>query len=369
MNDQPDTPEPPPLTDEHPPADKEAKMSTTLPRPERVGQGTVVEMSRAVAEVQAAVLTARTYPRDEQKAITNMRQSCRMPAVAERAFWRFQRGGQNVNGNTIHLARELARCWGNIDYGVKELSRDDVYGQSEMLAFAWDLETNARSETVFIVPHMRDKRGGPQRLSDMRDIYENNANNGARRLRECIFSVLPPWYKEMATDECHKTLKEGGGVPLPKRIARSIEGFAQKFNITAEQLEKKLERKQANWTDEDVAQLGIIFKSLRANETTIEEEFGGTGQTVTADDIKKQAKAKKKADDDQNGEPDLDESPAAWTAWATAKFDKWQTEADVDAFNESIADKRARLYDIDLDLFNQIDQAFGDALERVKKGG
>jgi hypothetical protein len=63
-------------------------------------------------------------------------------ALANRAFYSVPNRG---NGPSVHLARELARIWGNLDYGVKELRRDDAAGESEVLAFAWDQQTNVRS--------------------------------------------------------------------------------------------------------------------------------------------------------------------------------------------------------------------------------
>lgn len=111
--------------------------STTMPT--RIGQGTAVEQSRAAAEVQAAVVVAQQCPRNIQQAVAEMRESCRQPYLAERAFYRYGRGGSTVTGPSVHLARELARCWGNIQYGLVELRRDDEYGQSEMQAFAWDV--------------------------------------------------------------------------------------------------------------------------------------------------------------------------------------------------------------------------------------
>ena len=39
----------------------------------------------------------------------------------------------------FRLAEEAARCWGNVDFGIKELSQKD--GESEMLAYCWDMET------------------------------------------------------------------------------------------------------------------------------------------------------------------------------------------------------------------------------------
>jgi hypothetical protein len=243
-----------------------------LPAPTRVGQGTAVEQSRAVAEVHAAILVAQQCPRDVQAALAAMTQSCEQPALAERAFYRFPRAGQTVSGSTVHLARELARCWGNVQYGIVEMRRDDEYGQSEMQAFAWDVQTNSRVSSTFIVPHKRDQKGGPKALVDMRDIYENNANNGARRLREAIFSILPPWLKVQAEDLCNKTLKDGGGVPLPQRIATAIQTY-DKEGVSVDQLETKLGRARNKWTDHDVAQLRIIARSIASGEVTKDDEF------------------------------------------------------------------------------------------------
>lgn len=254
--------------------------------PERNGhtsQATAVEQSRAVAEVQAMVVVAQQCPRSISKAVDAMRESCRQPALAERAFYRYPRGGQQITGPSVHLARELARCFGNVTYGIAELRRDEEAGESEMQAFAWDLETNTRSTQIFIVPHKRDKRDGVERLVDMRDIYETTANNGARRLREAIFTVLPPWFVEEAKELCAQTLSDGGGKPLATRIADSVKAFDESFGVTADQLEQKIGRAKDDWTDHDIATLTVTFKSLRRGEVTVEEEF--PEPRVTVDEI------------------------------------------------------------------------------------
>jgi hypothetical protein len=235
-------------------------------------QATTIEQSRAIAEVQAAVVVAMQNPRDKSRAIEEALQSCRTREVAENAFFKFPRGGASVSGETIHLARELARCWGNIDYKIAELSRDDDGGSSEMMAIAWDLETNARSSLTFIVPHLRDKKGGAERLTDVRDIYENNANMGARRLRECIFAILPKYLVQAAADECRNTLEtRNAEVPLPKRIADALAAFA-KIGIDKSRIEAKLGA-TSKFTAVDLANLQISYKSITRNEISADDEF------------------------------------------------------------------------------------------------
>lgn len=243
-----------------------------LPQPTRVGQGTAIEQSRAVAEVYAAIMVARQVPRNTQAAIAAMEQACKTTELADRAFFSFPRGGSTVAGASVYLARELARCWGNIQYGVSELRRDDEHGQSEMQAFAWDLESNARAATIFIVPHKRDKRGGPEKLTDMRDIYESNANAGARRVRECIFSVLPSWFVEQGKKTCTKTLQDGGGKPMPQQIAECLAAF-QVLGVTEADLARKVERPTAEWTPLELGQLRVLYGSLSRNEVTRKEAF------------------------------------------------------------------------------------------------
>lgn len=259
------------------------ELATIRQTPMRVGQATAVEQSRAVAEVQAAVVVAQQCPRNIQNALAEMRASCKQTGLAERAFYRYSRGGSSVSGASVHLARELARCWGNIQYGIAELRRDDEARESEMQAFAWDVQTNTRSAQIFIVPHLRDTRDGSKPLTDTRDIYENNANQGARRLREAIFSVLPPWFVEEAKNLCNQTLKDGGGKPLAQRIADALALFGE-IGVTEDQIEQKLDRKSGDWTEHDIAQLRVIYGSLQRGEVTREEEFPPL--RVTAAEIK-----------------------------------------------------------------------------------
>lgn len=250
-----------------------------VPTPGILGQATVIEQSRAVAEVAAAVQVAQQCPRDIDQAVARMRRACSQPGLAGQAFYAFPRSGQTVTGPSVYLARELALCWGNIQYGVAELRRDDAAGISEMQAFAWDVETNTRSAQIFIVPHRRDKRGGAERLVDLRDIYENNANQGARRVRQAIYSVLPKWFTEEAEEICRRTLTAVTGEQLAQRVQSAIDQFAR-GGITLEQLERKVGRPRAEWTAEDVAELGVLFQSLKRKEISRDEAFPPDPVTV-----------------------------------------------------------------------------------------
>jgi hypothetical protein len=280
--------------------------------PGRVGQGTAVEQSRAIAEVQAQVIVAQQMPRDITRANRDMLRSCAMKSLAEKAFYRYKRGGQQITGPSVQLARELARCWGNIQYGITELRRDDDHGQSEMLAFAWDLETNTRSATTFIVQHIRDTTSGSKALTEQRDIYENNANNGARRLREMVFAILPGWYTEDAVSACYAALAadQSDGATAVERAANAVGRFAR-IGVTAEQLVQKLGAPQGRWSPSDLAQLAVIWKSIERRETSAEAEFGASPDRISAADLA----------------PAVDAKPARTRTAAAKKADTATTDA------------------------------------------
>jgi hypothetical protein len=281
------------------PSDRQAVTRATS-----IGQATAVEQSRAVAEVQAAVVVAQQCPRDVQFAVQQMRESCAQKALADRAFFRYSRGGSTITGPSVHLARELARVWGNIQYGISELRRDDDEKISEMQAFAWDVQTNTRSAAIFIVPHKRDTKAGQKDLTDLRDVYENNANQGARRVREAIFAVLPPWFTEEAKELCQQAIADGGGKPLAQRIADAVRWFESR-GVRLSQLEDKVGSKRAKWEAVDVAQLDVIARSIRNGEITVDEEF--PAPRVTADDIPKRGNAKAPEQPAADPEPPADQ--------------------------------------------------------------
>ena len=233
-------------------------------------QATQVEQSRAVAEVQAAVVVAQQIPRDIDRATADMRDSCGRLALANRAFYKVPNRGQ---GPSVHLARDLARIWGNVQFGVHELRRDDATGMSEIQAFAWDVQTNSRSTRTFQVPHQRMKGGKRVQLDDLTDVYLNNQNIGARAVRECIFTVLPTWFVEEAEQIARRTLEHGEGEPLPQRIEKMVTAFHATFGVKVAQIEKKLQKKRGQWDAGDVASLAVTYQSLQRSETTLEDEF------------------------------------------------------------------------------------------------
>lgn len=238
---------------------------------DNINQGTIaIEASRAIAEAQGKLVIAKRFPRNEVDAYAKAMQACQRPSMAAKAFYSFPRGGQTVSGPTIRFAEELARCWGNIDYGIKELSQDD--GKSEMQAYAWDLETNAQSVQNFTNPHQREQGKKMVTLTSQRDIYENNANMATRRLRSRILAILPSWFVEDAVEECKKTLAGQNELPLIDRVKKMVVSFG-KLGVTQEQIELRLKKKIEAMNTDDFTDFIGIYNAIKQGESKIADWF------------------------------------------------------------------------------------------------
>jgi hypothetical protein len=239
-----------------------------------LSQSTRIEIGRAVAEVQAAVVVAQARRRDMKLAETEMLRACQQTEMAELAFSRYPRAGSVITGPTVQLMRELMRCFQNCQSGIAELQRvegGDRFGRSEMIAWAWDLEMNVRQSTSFWVTHARDTKQGRAGLESDRDVYENNANLGARRERAMIERMLPAWFVAKAKNECERTLQG-----TPEQFAAKRETCIARFKelgVTLPMLEAKTGQPVDAWGAVDVANLGVIYLSITRQEINLAEEF------------------------------------------------------------------------------------------------
>jgi len=219
-----------------------------------------VEAQRVVAEIHGAITAARAYPRDQKFAMDRIIMECTRPGLAEAAVYAYPRGGEMVSGPSIRLAEAVARQWGNIQFGINELASNPE--ETLMQAFAWDLETNVREVRTFSVPKFRHSRKGKTRLEDPRDIYEQNANMGARRMRGCILAVIPGDVVEQAVQQCMLTQQNSVGAP-GEVLGRMVEAFESEFSVSAGAVAKRLGHRLDATTTAEVLALKRIYQSLR----------------------------------------------------------------------------------------------------------
>lgn len=207
------------------------------------------EAQSRMAEVFGAIVSAKQFPRDEKLAVDNIKKACQRSGLAAQAVYSFPRGKKDVRdkeGNTrkvqnyvtgpsIRLAEVIAQCWGNIDFGTRELEQRD--GASVMQAYCTDLQTNTRRTKNFVVQHKRTAGKTTYAVTEPRDVYELTANQGARRERSCILGIIPGDIIEEAIEACEKTIKAGVTKEnLPDKIAKMIAVFEKEFDVTEDML-------------------------------------------------------------------------------------------------------------------------------------
>lgn len=264
-------------------------------------RSTTTEMvsTRQMQEVQGQIVMAKRFPRNEVDSYNRIMRACQRRSLAEKAEYEYPRGGQKVTGPSIRLAEVAAQNWGNIDFGIVELEQRN--GESQVMAYAWDLETNTRQTKIFSVPHIRSTKKGNVPLTDPRDIYEMVANQGARRMRSCILGIIPGDVIESALDQCHKTLEGVEQRPLIDVIKEVSLYFQRDFNVPVEALEKYIGCKSEAFSMNDCLRLRKVYVSLKDGMAKREEvfELPGVEKKEAEDAFAGKEKKEKPADGQQ----------------------------------------------------------------------
>lgn len=275
----------------------------------RAPQNAIAEagQQREIAEVQAAMVIAKRFPRNQIEATDRILQACTRTTLAEGALYSYSRGGQEITGPSIRLAEVAAQAWGNVSFGIRELEQRN--GASTVEAFAWDMETNTRQVKVFQVEHKRHTKNGAYKLEDPRDIYEMVANQGARRLRACILGVVPGDVIEAAVKQCEQTLHASADTS-PAALKKLLAAFAP-FGVTKEHIEARIQCRMEAIRPAQIVQLKKVYASLRDGmsvpgdwfETVAEQSDAAPAKTLRETVMKDAKKAGK------TPEPEDDQGP------------------------------------------------------------
>lgn len=255
-----------------------------LPAQSRSG-GAIAD--RAVAEIQAQVFMAKQFPRDENQARARILRSCQRPGLASKAIYTYPKGGQRVSGPSIRLAEAMAQAWGNLDFNTVILEQRE--NESVCLSYCWDVETNTRASRSFIVPHKISTKQVERVLTDPREIYELAANQGARRLRACILSIIPGDIVDEAIDACNKTLSGNSKKPLIDRLRELADRFMNYYSVPLRSIEQYFGYPLDSFTEMDGADLAGIYTALRDGAAKREDFFqlpklAGNKEEITTED-------------------------------------------------------------------------------------
>ena len=258
------------MTDEK----EESLAPAILQNPEA---GTAVAMQRADTEVKAALLMARQFPRDEHTARLGIIKACQRASFAKDAVYSFRRGGAQITGPSVDLAREAARLWGNIDHSMRVISKDLDY--IHVSGTAVDLQTNVRSTVEDKFRRLVQRSRGWVE-PDERDERELTNRRAAMCVRNAILQILPADLVEDALEEANKTTLAVARKELKEQPEERIKKMVTLFSdlgVTVEMLEKKLNHALSLTTAEELVTLQQTYKSIKAGNSTRDKEFDVPG--------------------------------------------------------------------------------------------
>lgn len=223
-----------------------------------------IEMQRATAMVFAAFQCARQFPRDEKERTDRILHLCKNVGFASEALYKVPRAGGAVEGLSIKAAREFARVWGNCEGGYINHGR---YGaETQMEAFAMDLETNYRFTTRYTVDHRRSAKHAPE--TSPQGISEIEKANSSKEVRNCLLGIIPYFILEEAETTCKRTIASTVK-DIPEAFQQSVKFFASK-GISEASIWRFINRKPelqgdkyAKVTAKDIVDLRILGRTAK----------------------------------------------------------------------------------------------------------
>ena len=201
------------------------------------------------------------------------------PSFAEGGFYSFKRGGTAVEGPSVKMARELARCWGNIRHGLRIVSIDDDY--VHVKGWALDLETNAYVENEDKFRKLIERKNRGWVVPDERDLRELINKRGAICVRNSVLQVMPPDIVDEAVRVAKTTMISAAkgeieGQSREEAARRLALAFAD-LGVTTAMLQKHLGHSLDIVTDEEIVKLRGIYTSLNDGHSKREEHFDMPG--------------------------------------------------------------------------------------------
>jgi hypothetical protein len=291
-----ETKEAPRKTDPEPEPERPAGMEgsetalATVAEPE-VGMAAAV--AREEAQIKSMIVVAKKYPRDEVRAYDRIVRSCKRPTFAEKARYVFPRGGSNIEGPSVNLAREMVRNWGNAAYGFRVVSMDD-----EMIhvgGFAFDAESNTLQVSEAKFKRLVYRKKGGWVKPDERDLRELVNKHGAICERNAVLKIMPPDYIEDALGVVKTTLRKAAAGEIKQDREQTIRRIAAAFSdfgVSREMIEMKIGHPLEEMNENDVVELrGVLQSLIDGNSRTVEhferpEPKGPEAATLDPDAIK-----------------------------------------------------------------------------------
>lgn len=235
---------------------------------------------------------ARKYPRDIQRSIDNAIIMATMSMeTAQSCGYALIKEGKPIVGPSVHLARIVASCWGNIrtDAKVVQTTEKQIISRGT----CWDLETNVSSS--FDISRSIIGKTGKRFSNDVITATGNATNSIA--YRNAVFAVVPravvDQVYQAALNMITGDLSDEG--KLKKKRTEVLNIFKSNYKIKEQDVLNLCGRQELDQINtSEIALLLGILQSLKDGDTTVNDLI--PPKEVIKEDIvakKKKMKTKK----------------------------------------------------------------------------
>jgi len=238
--------------------------------------------AQAAAREQARYVMALQRPRDMDMVRVRLLESCKRPKFAEAARYR-KPVGRGIEGPSIRLAEEAARCMGNIAVDIFTVFDDDR--QRIIRVCATDLETNLPYSADVSVAKTVERNNVPdgttvlsQRIGSRGQmVYTVSATDDdilnkqnaitSKALRGNLLRLVPADILEEAMDQVYATLSDRNAKDPAAERKALMNGFAA-LNIKPDRLKEYLGHELDITTPAELVDLRAVYTAIRDGEST-----------------------------------------------------------------------------------------------------
>lgn len=231
------------------------------------------EAATSLAEIKAAIVMARELPRNENAVFQKLMEACKRKSFAVLAEYSYPRGQSKISGPSVNLAREAAKIYGNMRWGLRVIS--DSEQKITIEGWAWDVENNVKAEYPDTFKKLVYRRATKDRAAgwyppDERDLRELIFRRGAIVVRTAILNVLPRDYIDDAIGMARIT--KAKDIKDPAAEKKTLIMRFGELGVSVAKIDKYI--KTSEWTIEDLVELGAILTAVKDGAAKLEHYFG-----------------------------------------------------------------------------------------------
>lgn len=251
----------------------------------------IYQQDKAFIDMQ--ISTAKAFPRNITKSTNNAIAVVTLDKeTAATCTYSVPRGGKQITGPSVHLAKILAQVWGNlrVEAKVVDIGQRQITSQ----AVAFDLENNLAIK----VEVKRSIWGKYGRFNDDMITVTGNAAN-AIALRNAVYAVIPRGVVDKVYGAAMDTIT-GDISDETKFISRKkevIDRLKDTYEVTEAEILSAIGKASVNHiTKDDLVTLIGIGQAIKDGDTNVDSAFRGKKEEnaeVALDDLKKLFEDKK----------------------------------------------------------------------------